>query len=264
MPKIDVRARKISDTEWHLTGTIGEEAPAPAPAPSPAPGPSWNLSFYDNWSRLNVGGWIRYDHAWGPVPPGSEDDMGMSIHSSFGVPTNGWAPSTTLYDTLSVQNDMLHCNSNQTLGQGFFLLSQRRFPKDRPLSAYVTLDLQRDEGSWIGMTLYNGEGNYREIGLTWVGGELRVIIHAPKYVRLLGTVQPGPRVLNLLYRPDAGWDCFVDGVNFYHEDIGFKKNQLLADPTLGLFFVNLQVESGTLPSGKVRASLDEVSVLEHY
>lgn len=38
MSKIDVRARKISDTEWHLTGTIGEEAPAPAPAPSPARG----------------------------------------------------------------------------------------------------------------------------------------------------------------------------------------------------------------------------------
>ena len=142
---------------------------------------------------------------------------------------------------------------------GWALLTGKTFPIGRGLAAQASVDLQPDSGAWLGLTLHNGDGNYREIGLAERAGAIHGIVHTPCYIEWLGAVPPGPRDLRLEYDPATDWRMLIDGALVYSEPIGYRGNKLAADPVVGLFVVNLIAEAGRT-QGRVRAVVGPVKV----
>lgn len=237
--------------------------PLPPIQPPPLPPPAatqWREVWTEPWQQLLVGGWTRIEAK--TAPPESLDDPGVGAWSGFGVPVGGWSMVGDRTH-LDASAGLLRVRSPQHLGRGLYLLSQRRFDKGRPIHATAAVELLPAPGAWVGLTLYCGEGNYREIGLAWMSGNLVATLHTPRYFEALsGPLTPGGRRLAIEYLPDAGWRLLLDEAVIYREAIGYRGNALQADPVVGLFAVNLDVEARRLEAGRVDANIGPVVVYQ--
>lgn len=239
---------------------VGASAPETA-ASAPAASPSWAaLLMREPWERLSVGGWIRRDHA--PCA-GREADPGSFAETSFGVPAGGWAPVGNV--VAAVSDGRLLIDQAQS-GGGWALLSGTLLDHTRPLRVETTIDLQPDPFAWLGITLHAGEGDYREIALHEADGALVVGTWAPCFIRwALAPVALGARAVALEYTPppaEVCWRYYVDDALVLAERCDDRGAQLDSAPRVGVFAVNLRAESQHGYSGRLRAVVGPITVME--
>lgn len=235
---------------------------APTPAPPQIVTPAWVASWQpvlaESWGAPQLGGWIRQEHA--PCAGGLADP-GSGPVQRFGVPAGGWAIGAGTAADFTPTPEGLRIDSTQPgAGWGLALLSALDLDPARPIRLAGVVDLQPDDGAWVGLAVHNGEGNYREGGLAWFGSALYLLVHAPCYVVNVGAVQPGARLLATEYHPAHGWRISVDGVPRYSETIDHRNNRLRGSPRAGVWAVNLAAEAGHTSPGRVRALLGTVTV----
>lgn len=232
------------------------------PTPEPEKGPelrkNWDTLLVEDWKELRIGGWIQFVPEYVARPADSYDDFGGSVRRAFGVPKNGWAAIGV--SPLKVEDGWLLCDQKQFSGSGFAIIHDQVFDRTKELRVTTIIDLQPDEGAWVGLCFYNGEGNYREIGVTCQKGVLKAIMHTPQYIEVLNAINEGPHEFALIYLPEGGWVMQVDGVTVYEEVKGYRNNMLLANPSLGLWLVNLEVESRNMSEGMLRSKIGPVIV----
>lgn len=229
------------------------------PLQPPPPAVTWRHVWTEDWQQLNVGGWQRIEQRQAPA---GMDDPGAGLWSWFGVPANGWS---MIGDRghVAASAGILSISSPQTVGQGVALLSQRRFQRAKGVHATCSVELMPAPGAWVGLTLYVGEGNYREIGLAWMDGRLVATLHAPRYYQVLdASPGPGGHRLGIEYLPGGGWRLLLDEVVIYTEAPGYRNNALQADPCVAIFAVNLEVEAKRMEKGEVVARVGPVVVYE--
>lgn len=248
-------------------------APVPAAAPPTASVPAqtasaaevittawsanWRTVLAESWGDPKLGGWIRQDHE--PCRGGLADP-GSGPVQRYGVPADGWAVYAGAWADFRPAPGGLAIDSLQHAGGGIALLSGLDLDPARPVRITAVLDLQPDDGAWVGLAVHNGEGNYREGGFAWYGGQLRLLVHAPCYVVNVGAVDPGPRLLATEYHPAHGWRVSVDGVSRYTEAIDYRANRLQGQPRAGLWAVNLTAEATPGTTGRVRALVGPLTV----
>ena len=242
-------------------------APAvPAPAASaPASAPEviatqWRTSWAGAWT---VGGTIVQpvitcpasgadpESLEGRAQPGTAADwmtFGDAAHALAGIA--GVTDGRLMLDSLQTRE----------LG-GWALLSAARWAPDRPLRLETVIDLT--EG-WISAPLIAGEGDYRQLSLRVVEGGVRAELGAPCHWQLLQTYPPGPRALALEYTPaaDICWRYYVDGALLAEERCDHLGAPLTGPARAGLYVVSTDVERGRLTSGRVRAVVGPITVME--
>lgn len=233
--------------------TADVQAPAQPPAVAPPDTPAWSELWRESWGATTFLGWTRADQL-GPCrgldDPGSKPRrIGPVVGDWTGAPPNGAA---MVDGALEIEHEQY--------AVGWSLISGRTFPLTAPLRVSTTVELTPDAGGWVGLTLHNGEGNYREIGIVGDGSFVRAIVHAPCYIVQLDPVLPaGPLAISISYDPAAGWAMHVDGREVYSEPLGYRNNVLAADPVVGLLAVNLIAESQRT-TGWVRATVGPIFV----
>ena len=127
----------------------------------------------------------------------------------------------------------------------------------------AVVDLQQDAGAWTGLTLWDGEADYREVALYWRHDGLRVGWWAPCYWRDIAPVPPGARALRLTYAPPPAstcWTAHVDDALVHTESCTHAGAPLVGPPHAGLWVVNLDAEAQRTSAGRVRASVGRVLV----
>lgn len=237
------------DGTWAVSGTATEQDAAPPP-----PSQQTAVAHVYEWRSLNRAGWVRFEY---PNVQNGMNDPGYTRETSFGVPPDGWAQYNNAA-ALTVKDNQLHVSGKNVYGDA--LISGARFPKDAALYAGCTMSLPKQDGVWAGITFYCGEGNYREIGITYERGQFHAIMHTPRYVKML---QPlGTELaykVAIAYHHKHGWNMNVNGIVVYTEAAGENNNLLQADPHVALFFVNLHAE-GAGRAGDYAATVGPVLV----
>jgi len=143
---------------------------------------------------------------------------------------------------------------------GWAILSAHRFDPGVSLLLEGTIELQPDPGAWISLPLIHGEGDYRQISLREDRGQITADVGAPCYYRPLATYPPGPRRITLEWRPTEGWRYSIDGVLLHTEPGAHAGAGLAGPPRVGIYVVNVGVESARLPAGRVRATVGPLRV----
>lgn len=228
--------------------------PAAEPTPEPVSvptepvlaHPAWRVEWSQDWKTSAIGGWTRVEGKWCQ----SVDDPGFVSRND--LPVGDW----TAIGPVAATMDDGHLVVDST--SPFALVSGRTFDVSVPLRAEAVVDLTPDKGAWVGLAVWNGEGNYREIGISSDGKGLRVVMNAPCYVVGLQPLDVGPKFMSIEYDPAIGWSMSVDGV-VYEEKIGYRANTLLGPSNVGLWFVNLDGERGG-SDRLVRAKVGPVTV----
>lgn len=235
---------------------IPPAASTPAPAPPAASAPVVKTKVWEEtWDELFIQGWTRVEPP--PCKAGSFDDPGAGPRTQFKVgdwTTIGQVPP------LPTKGSQLVVDTEQ-FAVGFALLSGPLFDHTSHVRAETTVQLTPDPGAWVGLTLHNGEGNYREIGIGALGGINHAVVHAPCYLIWLDPVPPGPAFLAIEHSPALGWRMVVNDKVVYQEPPGFRNNTLTAPANVGLFFVNLEAEARQGPR-LLRVTVDPVRVFE--
>lgn len=221
---------------------------------APLPGPT--VAWAEDWSSESWGGWVR--HA--PIRCSTEADpqtgeTGAQVLGRWGFINEAAARRAI---SLAAGGGLRIDYPGHTVG--FALLSAQRFDRGRPWRLSGEVDLRPDDGAWLGLTLIHGEGDYREIALRVHGRELWAWLYAPCHVRALAQVPPGARLLALDYDPDDGWRYWVDGVQLHHEPMGSNGADLVGDPRVGVYVVNVLAEAGLVDAGSVHARLGPLAV----
>lgn len=224
---------------------------------TPAWSANWQTVLAESWGAPQLGGWIRQDHAG---CTGGLSDPGSGPARQFGVGPTGWAVTGVPSDITPSAAGLVIDSTQPGPGWGVALLSGLDLDPARPIRLAGVVDLQPDEGAWVGLAVHNGDGNYREGGVAWFGAALHLLVHAPCYVVNVGPVQPGARALAVEYHPAHGWRVSVDGVSRYTEPIDYRGNRLQGQPRAGVWAVNLAAESRQISPGRVRALLGPVTV----
>lgn len=237
-------------------------ASAPVGGNPPAAGPSWAELWREDWAAPVMGGVVVQpviDCRGGPADPQAVET---------------WA-SLAAADTWALFGDRAHVKAglvSATGGQlvvdsaqdaqagGWAILSARRFDPAVSLLLEGTIELQPDDGAWISLPLIAGEGDYRQISLRADSGQITADLGAPCYYRPLATFPPGPRRLALEWRPGEGWRYSVDGVLLHTEAASHAGANLAGPPRVGIYVVNVGVESRRLPAGRVRATVGPLRV----
>jgi len=135
---------------------------------------------------------------------------------------------------------------NNAIGwEGFPLYSRQTFPRAGYLSAEVNVRAYCKPGSpsecFAGMSLYNGESNYRQIAYEGSGGTMRVRRYAGGACdpNTLLNVTPGTwHKLRLDYFGGDGgkWVYYIDDIVRYIESPGATGALLQADPRVAFIF----------------------------
>jgi len=234
-------------------------APPSSPQVPPAPAaPAWVDVLREDWAAMPaLGGYTRagdyppcHDPAWRPVgmpapvvPPGA-------AWVPFGAPPKGlgWAQGALLID------------DEQQPGQAWAIVHAQPLPHDRAVRISAVVDMHPDPGAFLGLALWDGEGDYAEIALYAPGGDLRVGWWTPCSWRDLAAAPPGARALQLVYTPppaETCWVALVDGVQVHAEPCS-ARSALVGPAHLGIWAVNLDAEARRKSSGRVRASVGPV------
>lgn len=240
--------------------------PAPTPGDSaplvvnpPAAGPSWVDLWREDWAAFKVAGVVLQpviDCRGGPADPGGgEVSAAFQDGARWGIFGN---LSTAV---VKAEGGRLMLDSWQAeQWSGFALLSAARFDPAVSLLLEGTIELQPDDGAWISLPLIAGEGDYRQISLRADSGQITADLGAPCYYRPLATFPPGPRRLALEWRPGEGWRYSIDGVLLHTEAASHAGASLVGPPRVGIYVVNVGVESRRLPAGRVRATVGPLRV----
>lgn len=144
---------------------------------------------------------------------------------------------------------------NTYLKYGGFLLSNESWDKSRKPLAEANVVVHPIEGNWLGLTLLQDENDYREIVLTYTMSTWYVALYAPCYATIIGTVDKGNVKLGLLYDEEVGWTYLVDDKVFATEDISYRNAKLVANPAVGLYFLNNAPDGGP-----VHVEVEDVSI----
>jgi hypothetical protein len=156
---------------------------------------------------------------------------------------------------------MLTVDSLQSSGGGWAIVNATSLPFDRSVRLRTVVDLQSDPGAWLGLALWDGEADYREVALYWRADGLRVGWWAPCFWRDLAPVAPGARALQITYTPPPSsvcWQAHVDGALVHSEACTHAGAPLVGNANAGLWVVNLDAEARRLSTGRVRASVGPV------
>lgn len=220
----------------------------------PPPSPAWVDLWREDWAAPALGGWVRHNTA---NCQGGQADQSLRAGASNVAP-GAWADFGRVNGRTFAQG-ALRIDDTQTAG-GWAMLGGTTFDPDTPLRLTGLVDLQPDDGAWLGLTLIQDESDYREIALYEDRGALRVGLWAPCYVRDLGPVALGPRLLALEYRPGDAWLYRVDGVLLHTELVGYMGAALIGRPRVGIYAVNIGAESRRLSFGRLRATIGPLAV----
>lgn len=239
------------------------QAPASAAEPAEsapsAAAASWVQVWREDWPSLRLAGWVSSDT--GSCTAGSEADPGTA--SSFGAWTKPDAWASVGYPSgAATIGQALAIDDTQTV-QGWALLSGTTFDHTRGIRLTGVVELQPDGGSWLGLTLHHGEGDYRELSIYEDGGRLRLGTWAPCFIRwALADVPAGPRALAIEYTPPPAsicWRYYLDAVLVLAERCDDRGAQLDGPPRVGVFAVNLRAEAMHLTS-RLRETVGPLSV----
>lgn len=237
--------------------------PASAPLPdivTPDGGKGWKQAWLEPWAApLALGGWVRHSslHCNGGVV-----DPDLAPEGSFAAGV--WSAYNGPIGNLHAHAGQLHIDSFQHAG-GYALLTTKTWPIDRSLAVQATVDLQPDNGAWIGLTLIADETDYRELALYTdyaTAGRISAGVWHPCLVEWgIGTWQPGPRTLRLEYTPGAPvcWRHYVDGALLSTERCDVPGAPLVNPARVGVYIVNLLAEGQRMP-GRVRATVGPITV----
>jgi hypothetical protein len=113
-------------------------------------------------------------------------------------------------------------------------------PFDRTVRLRTVVDLTEDPGAWLGLALWDGEADYRELALYWRADGLRVGWWAPCYWRDITAVRPGARDLQITYTPPPSavcWQAHVDGALVHSEACTHAGAPLVGNAHAGLWVV---------------------------
>lgn len=253
------------------SSVAGGQASAPTPGPTasaplpeivtPGGGQGWRQAWVEPWSEpVALGGWVRHSslHCRGGVT-----DPDLAPEGSFAAGVN-WAAFNGPIGNLSAHAGALHIDSRQDVA-GYALLTNRTWPVDRPLAVQATVDLQPDNGAWLGLALISDETDYRELALYTdyqVPGRASAGVWHPCMVEWgIGSWAPGPRTLRLEYTPGAEvcWRHYVDGALLAWERCDRPGAPLVNPARVGLYIVNLLAEGQRVP-GYVRATVGPITV----
>jgi len=234
--------------------------PAPEPVVTP-PAERRALLWEELWSAPKLGGYYRDDNYPGCRGALTDPDVGFSGSVLWG---NDWAliNEPLAKSSVSFRDGNMYVDSLQA-AMGFAMLSAARFDNTKKLVLETSVLLQHDQGSWLGVTFINGEGDYRELAVYW-DGAVRVGIWRPCELTRLpaAVVQDEAITLRLEYRPNIGWKFYADNVLVHEESIEYLNAALVGPPAVGLYIVNVGAESRQQSSGYVRAVVGPVRVYE--
>lgn len=226
----------------------------PEPIVLPPPSPAWVELWREDWSAPVIGGWVRHN---GANCQGGQSDQSLLAGVSNVAP-GAWADFGPVAGRTFASGAM-RIDDTQRTG-GWAMLNGTTFDHTEPVRLTGLVDLTPDDGAWLGLTLIQDESDYREIALYEDRGALRVGLWAPCYVRDLGAVVLGPRLLGLEYRPGVAWLYSLDGVLLHTEPVDFMGAALIGRPRVGIYAVNIGAESKRLSSGRLRATVGPLSV----
>ncbi len=232
-------------------GPSGPSGPV-ADTPQAAP-----VLWREEWAAPVMGGRVGQpiiDCAGGETDPQTgETWANMSAGDTWA--TFG-AQSQALAGIVSATGGALVLDSAQDAhAGGWALLSAVRFDPAVSLLLEGTIELQPDAGAWISLPLIAGEGDYRQIALRAEGQRIVAELGAPCYSRRLADYPAGPRHLTLQWQPGSGWSYSVDGVLLHTEPVSHAGADLAGPVRVGLYVVNVGVESRQLAAGRVRATV---------
>jgi len=228
-----------------------------APASTAAAAPSWRELASEDWTRPVFGGYVRAGDYSGCVGQADQDvampppvvPAGATWVTIGPMSGASWAAGTLTVDSM------------QTPGAGWAIAHAQALPFDRAIRVSAVIDLQQDAGAWTGLTLWDGEADYREVALYWRADGLRVGWWAPCYWRDITAVRPGARDLQITYTPPPSavcWQAHVDGALVHSEACTHAGAPLVGNAHAGLWVVNLDAEARRLSTGRVRASVGPV------
>lgn len=230
-----------------------------APASTAAPAPSWRELASEDWTRPVFGGYVRAGDYSGCV---GQADQDVAMPAPVVPPGATWVTIGPMAGA-SWSAGTLTVDSMQTPGAGWAIAHAQPLPFDRSIRVSAVVDLQQDAGAWTGLTLWDGEADYREVALYWRHDGLRVGWWAPCYWRDIAPVPPGARALRLTYAPPPAstcWTAHVDDALVHTESCTHAGAPLVGPPHAGLWVVNLDAEAQRTSAGRVRASVGRVLV----
>lgn len=241
-----------------------QPAPEPPAPPASAPlTPTFTELWREDWLAPVMGGYV--------IQPiincaGSINDPQTAETFSQFANSDSWA---TFGDRAQIRSDIasatggaLVLDSAQDAARGgWAILSAARFEPSVQMVLEGTIELQPDQGAWISMPLIAGEGDYRQISLREDNGQITADMGAPCYYKRLATYPPGPLHLKLGWHPITGWTYSVDGVLLHSEPVDHANADLAGPVRIGIYVVNVGVESRRQASGRVRANVGPLRLL---
>lgn len=237
---------------------VAASVPATATLPPPPATPAtWRALAAEDWTRPLFGGYTRaadYPGCSGPA----DQDVAMPPPV---VPADAsWIPFGPVSGATFAPG-ALQIDSLQASGGGWAIVNATPLPFDRTVRLRTVVDLTEDPGAWLGLALWDGEADYRELALYWRADGLRVGWWAPCYWRDITAVRPGARDLQITYTPPPSavcWQAHVDGALVHSEACTHAGAPLVGNAHAGLWVVNLDAEAQRLSTGRVRASVGPV------
>lgn len=232
-------------------------AAASAAATPPAAPTSWRVLASEDWVAPIFGGYARAGDYTGCV---GQADQDVAMPAPVVPPGATWVTIGPMAGA-SWAAGMLAVDSMQTPGAGWAIVNATPLPFDRTVRLRTVVDLTEDPGAWLGLALWDGEADYRELALYWRADGLRVGWWAPCYWRDITAVRPGARDLQITYTPPPSavcWQAHVDGALVHSEACTHAGAPLVGNAHAGLWVVNLDAEARRLSTGRVRASVGPV------
>jgi hypothetical protein len=252
----------------------GGEQSAPPFTPAAVQQAPEVLAFEELWeprtAETGVFGTVSTKLPLGQTPDGSDPQEGWIANNITGrwgalAGLDGTTPG--LPDTTGLGGEWWHVAngklvftaSNVTTAQGyttggFALVSKQTFPRDKRIVVEADVDITSGaEGSFAGLTLISGEGDYREIAFRRTGSGDLIKRNTPLRETMLGVrAGVGPSTFRIDYDPIL-CKCFaymVNGVVLGTEELSHEAAYFGTDPHVGLYFTDGNPIHGTI--GPVR------------
>jgi hypothetical protein len=220
------------------------------------------LSWEDNWNRLDVdieGFCSQVKECGAGYQPISCSNLPNNRYRTFSTASACTQPPNC---AATAGNQILRFHGediwdNGVSGEGFPMISRQTFSKDKYISAEIRAKAYcgptRESGCFFGLTIYNGESNYREIAYEAAPGDSNMYVYRYRSqhcddlpLRISGTIAQNTfHTLRLDYYGHEGgkWVYFVDDVVQNIENADNPGSVLQAHPHVALFFVGKQYRS---------------------